>query len=294
MFNFKCWTFCLLLTFIKPVFASYYEHEFVLEPGINSLIVMPNESKTVIVSDDFTVTDKAPWFSRQSEHVFHVIAPHTPGFYRLGFGYQGNSGTVLQVIVKTPIDTAKQGKLNNYQINTYPSAYKGLATYRPPQGLIEISKADEALFLSDIVQVKNVMCKQTSGYPKYVLVTTEGLKMLNRLRDYLLEQGVKFNRFSFISGYRTPYYNKMIGNGRHSRHQFGDAFDLYIDADGDSRMDDLNGDGKQDKKDVDYLYQLFVAFLKHDDRLGGVGKYYPNSRHGGFVHIDNRGFTARW
>lgn len=268
--------------------------EFVVESGINSVVLMPNERLHIVLSDEFVVSNTVPWLSQKSQHVFLATAPSEPGFYHVALGDRANRKTLLQLVVKTPIDTAKISALKGYRFNTYPQAYKSLAQYAQPKGLIEVKKGDENIYLSDLVQVKNMLSKQKSDFPKYFLATTEGLKMLNRLKDFLISKGIKFKRFSFISGYRTPYYNRMIGNGKHSRHQYGDAFDLYIDENGDQRMDDLNGDGVQNKKDVDYLYTLFVAFLKHDNRQGGVGKYYPNARHGGFVHIDNRGFNARW
>ena len=28
--------------------------------------------------------------------------------------------------------------------------------------------------------------------------------------------------------------------------------------------------------------------------VGGVGRYRMTSRHGGFVHVDTRGYSARW
>jgi len=59
-------------------------------------------------------------------------------------------------------------------------------------------------------------------------------------------------------------------------------------------MDDLNGDGKLTIADVDVLYKLFEKFQKQSRYTGGIGRYIPAAHHGGFVHIDNRGFTARW
>ena len=284
----------MLSSVFGDVFAKRNDHELVLEAGINSIVVMPNEHVTVIIGDDFDMTRHEWWLIKKTQHSYQINAPETPGFYRLELSHNSGVSSTLQVIVKTPIDTSQESALNNYQINTYPNAYKGLSQYAPPQGLIEINQADESVYLSNSVQIKNVMCKQAASYPKYLLVTTDGIKMLTRMKAFLNTQGIVFDKFSFISGYRTPYYNKLIGNGKHSRHLYGDAFDLFIDVDGDNKMDDLNGDGKQNRADVDTLYRLFVAFLKHDKRLGGVGKYYPSSRHGGFVHIDNRGFTARW
>ncbi len=287
-------SFALSVVPLSTLMAMSHSESFMLGAGIKSLVVMPETTHKVRVNTGITVLESAPWLSQKSPGVYEVKVPKTPGFYQVTTNHETLGSGMLQLVVKTPIDTARVKQVNGYQINQYPKPYKGLTQYSQPQGLIEINKTVESRYLSDLVQVKDVMCKQRSGYPKYLLVDTEGLKMLDELYAYLKAKGLNFTRFSFISGYRTPYYNRMIGNGKHSRHLYGDAFDLYIDENGDHRMDDLNQDGRQDKKDIDYLYQLFLTFLKDNNRKGGVGKYLPNSRHGGFVHIDNRGFNARW
>jgi hypothetical protein len=279
---------------LSKLLAMDKPEQFILKSGINSLIVMPETTHSVRIKNGMVFTEEAPWLSHQPDGLYQVKAPQTPGFYQIATTHENLGDGTLQLIVKTPIDTSRVKQFNGYQLNLYPKPYKAYAQYNQPQGLIEINPALENHYLSNIVQIKDVMCKQRSGYPKYLLIDTQGLKMLDDLYQYLIARGLNFSRFSFISGYRTPYYNLMIGNGKHSRHLYGDAFDLYIDENGDHRMDDLNQDGQQNKQDVDYLYQLFLSFLKDNNRRGGVGKYLPNSRHGGFVHIDNRGFNARW
>jgi uncharacterized protein YcbK (DUF882 family) len=276
------------------VLAFSNAEQFILKPGINSLIIMPKTTHLITLEKALSFTEEAAWLTSKSPGIYLVQAPPSPGFYQVSTTHETLGLGRLQIIVKTPIDTTQVKEVNGYKLNQYPKPYKGNPKYTQPQGLIKFSKVDENRYLSDLVQIKDIMCKQHSNYPKYLLVDTQGLKMLDQLYKYLLSRGLNFSRFSFISGYRTPYYNRMIGNGKYSRHLYGDAFDLYIDENGDYRMDDLNQDGRQDKQDVDFLYQLFLDFLKNNKRQGGVGKYLPNSRHGGFVHIDNRGFNARW
>ena len=100
-----------------------------------------------------------------------------------------------------------------------------------------------------------------------------------------------------MSGYRTPSYNAAIGNGRYSRHVYGGAADIYIDVDGDGIMDDLNADGVLDRRDAGALYDLVDRLLQdpaHTHLHGGLGEYGSNSAHGPFVHVDERGWNARW
>lgn len=90
------------------------------------------------------------------------------------------------------------------------------------------------------------------------------------------EAGYPAKTFGIISGYRTPWYNKSVGNVPNSRHVYGDAMDLYVDTDDDARMDDLNGDGSHDRKYVDLLGKMaekYMALPTSGLTHGGVGRY---------------------
>ena len=227
-----------------------------------------------------------------SDSSIKIHAPKSPGFYTLTL-HGSNAERSLNLIVKRPFN-AKNNQVNNYQIGLYKGPYKGLAQYIAPAGLIEVDKHDMSLKLTPHVKVSNLICKQASGYPKYFYVNTKSLQMLEDLLAFVKTRGIDASQFAFISAYRTPYYHRAIGSSAHSRHQYGDAFDLYVDEDGDGRMDDLNHDGKLTLADVDVLYRAFIEFQEQTDYKGGVGRYKPTSNHGGFVHIDNRGIRARW
>jgi uncharacterized protein YcbK (DUF882 family) len=101
-----------------------------------------------------------------------------------------------------------------------------------------------------------------------------------------------------MSGYRTPYYNKLIGNVKYSRHLWGGAADIFIDEHPeDGMMDDLNGDGRIDCHDAAVLYDIIDQMYGkpwYERFLGGLGRYEKTNSHGPFVHVDVRGFRARW
>ena len=60
-------------------------------------------------------------------------------------------------------------------------------------------------------------------------------------------------------------------------------------------MDDLNGDGKVNTRDAQFLARVVDEIEKeHPDLIGGVGVYPATSAHGPFVHVDVRGVKARW
>jgi hypothetical protein len=62
-------------------------------------------------------------------------------------------------------------------------------------------------------------------------------------------------------------------------------------------MDDLNGDGKSDHHDAAILYDIIDAMYDkpwYERFAGGLAKYMKTASHGPFVHVDVRGFRARW
>jgi hypothetical protein len=112
-------------------------------------------------------------------------------------------------------------------------------------------------------------------------------------------RGYQARTFSIMSGYRTPYYNRAIGNRTtYSRHLWGDAADIYIDEEPhDGKMDDLNQDGVLDAHDADVIYQLIETTSEPSIQkimLGGLARYRETSSHGPFIHVDARGSYARW
>ena len=100
-----------------------------------------------------------------------------------------------------------------------------------------------------------------------------------------------------MSGYRTPFYNRAIGNVQYSRHVYGDAADIFVDASPrDELMDDLNRDGTVDLRDAKVLHEI-VEGLDGGDAgglVGGLAAYDATTAHGPFVHMDLRGYRARW
>jgi uncharacterized protein YcbK (DUF882 family) len=110
-------------------------------------------------------------------------------------------------------------------------------------------------------------------------------------------QGVSVRHMSVMSGFRTPQYNGPGGDGRSgvSRHMYGDAADVFVDNDGNGRMDDLNRDGKVDHRDAKVILDAVERVERRYPALaGGVGVYRANSAHGPFAHVDVRGWRARW
>jgi hypothetical protein len=100
------------------------------------------------------------------------------------------------------------------------------------------------------------------------------------------------------SGFRTPAHNFAVrgeGSARDSRHQFGDAADVFIDQQGNGKMSDLNGDHKVNFADVKMILDAVERVeARYPELVGGTGLYAYSGRSGPFAHIDVRGTRARW
>lgn len=223
------------------------------------------------------------------------IAPETPGLTVVDLHTEDGQSMRLNLIV---MEQAVGEAVGTYRLGSYPSEpYRGDPAYLPPTHFAGVSDELSGLQISPHFTLGQFLCKQeTSGEP-YLVLSERLLAKLELLLQEANARGWRADTFTVMSGYRTPAYNAAIGNGRYSRHIYGGAADIFIDHDGDGWMDDLNGDGLRDRKDAAELFDL-VELLSETPNfapfIGGVGEYGPNAVHGPFVHVDERGWRARW
>jgi hypothetical protein len=227
-------------------------------------------------------------------------APDSAGLYPLRLRRDTTSDTILiNAFVMVPATEIRNGRLGGYQIGEYPkSPMKGLEFYRLPRGFIRVDAAVFRARVSPHFTLGQFVCKQSPDLPAYVLLKERLILKLELVLEKANEEGYACETFHVMSGYRTPYYNKRIGNVKLSAHQFGGAADIFIDAaPKDGEMDDLNGDGVNDGKDSEMLFNLVDGMSVNEfflPYIGGIGKYSKNRSHGAFVHVDVRGFRAVW
>ncbi len=269
--------------------------------NIQGVFVLPNEVvefETLFdgLQDKYILSARYGSVQEPGDNKWKWKAPSEKGIYPVFIKRSDLKDSIqLNCIVMVPYKAMKNGKINGYTIGSYPKSTNKL--YAIPAGFIEVTKANERTLVTPNYMLKDFLCKQSGGYPKYIALRERGIIKLQTIQGYLQQEGIPFNKFSFISGYRTPFYNKSIGNVKNSRHIFGDAYDVFIDNDGDGKMDDLNQDGVLNKKDARFLFNKVNEMSKTDwfrPFIGGLGLYGPNSRHSGFIHIDGRGYRARW
>lgn len=225
-------------------------------------------------------------------------APNITGAYPINLITSSGERISLTAFVLVPYDRLQEGRINGYRIDAYPSKpLKGLSIYLPPRGFIEVTEENRDTPVSPHFTLGQFVSKQNSGYPKYVVLRPQMFLKLEGLLAEVNARGIRADSFHIMSGYRTPFYNRVIRNVDYSRHLWGGAADIFIDvAPADGVMDDINGDGVIDRKDAAFLFDIAEAYSRSSGRdlIGGLGEYDANAVHGPFVHIDARGYRARW
>ena len=205
----------------------------------------------------------------------------------------------LNVFIIIPYQTLDGENLRGYHIGTYPHMpLRGLSVYLPPPGFVEVTPENRLVPVSPHFTLGQFVCKQAGGYPKYVFLRERLLLKLELLLERINAKGYAAETFHVMSGYRTPSYNTAIGNVKYSRHIYGDAVDIFIDEQPrDGMMDDLNRDGVIDSSDAAILRDSVEEMCGHswyEPFIGGLASYKEKPHRGPFVHLDTRGFRARW
>ncbi len=266
-----------------------------------TLFFLPNQSFNVHFKDakhGGTLT-----FNGVSEAVGGqaLVVPGAPGIYPLKVvNSVGGEEANINIVAMVPTsETDKKGYLRAYRIGQYPAkALKGNEIYLPPRGFVEVTQENRNTRISPNFVLGQFISKQSQPYPKYLVLRANLLLKLENILAALNQSGKTTDGFVIMSGYRTPWYNQLIGNVPYSRHVWGGASDLYIDENPkDGVMDDLNGDGKANRADALWLADFVNDMSRRGafgPRIGGLGVYGANSAHGPFVHVDVRGERARW
>jgi len=223
-------------------------------------------------------------------------APDETGLHMLRVVRLDEPDTIMvNVFVTVPRSRLEGEYLNGYRIGRYPRPPRPI--YRHPDGFIEVTPQNLDTWVSPHFQLRQFVCKQSGGFPKYVVLDPTLLTKLEIILEHVNAAGYGASSFNVMSGYRTPYYNQAIGNVALSRHVWGAGADVFVDEDGDGFMDDINGDGERNISDVRLLYDIANELATQEDYqvfLGGLGTYRANDWHGPFLHVDVRGRRARW
>lgn len=209
----------------------------------------------------------------------------------------------LNIITLVPFAEKRRGRIGNYLLGTWPYESGGKPrspAYANPKGFVEVTAENRHLYVSEHFQLGDFITKgQENVWPKYILLDSQLLDKLELMIAELEAMGVNVENVTVMSGFRTPHYNEGGGNtaGRAnlSRHIYGDGADVFVDNDEDGWTDDITGDGKVDTRDAEMMAKAAERVeMKYPSLVGGIGTYVACCGHGPFVHLDVRGYRARW
>lgn len=218
-----------------------------------------------------------------------VRSPLRSGLFHLAVITEAGRTVIDAVVlaVLVPFSDKLGSSLNGYRIGTYRwERAKGDAT-PPPPGFVEVWADDADLWVSGHLQLADFLTHdaQQDQWPKYLALDRRILDKVELVLDRLGARD-RVMTVDVHSGFRTPLHNRRVPRAAgDSRHQYGDAVDVALDADGDGRVSYF--DILAVARAVDLVERDYPALA------GGMG-VYGNRGRAPYVHIDVRGERKRW
>lgn len=245
------------------------------------------------------VRDSYPAAIGVLQRLFGDSAVRQPGIYTLR---DSVSATPFSLVRLIPFASKERGQVGDYRLGRWPAERRTPRSdaYVNPEGFIEVTPENQLTNVSEHFRLRDFLThNQSDVWPKYLVLRESLIDKLELILEDLHERGIRAERFSVLSGFRTPEYNekgvRRLGRAKDSRHQFGDAADIFVSNDGAGTMADLNGDGRINTRDAKMLLESVERVeAAHPELVGGAGLYRSTRAHGPFVHVDARGSRARW
>ncbi|MEP6692731.1 MAG: D-Ala-D-Ala carboxypeptidase family metallohydrolase [Gemmatimonadaceae bacterium] len=220
------------------------------------------------------------------------VAPAAPGLYQLGIARNGERRALdaITVAVMIPFEDKHGATLDGYRLGIFMAEKK--EGHERPLGFVKISADVADLPITKHLRLGDFLSRQErASWPRYAAVSARVLDKVELVVAEVLRMRGDTTRpritMTVHSGFRAPVFNRTVRRAaKDSRHQYGDAMDVAIDAD---------GDGKLTRKDVKLVAQAAESVeLAYPDLVGGVGVYTSRRYPHPYVHIDARGKRARW
>lgn len=271
-----------------------------------SIFVMPGEEINIEIAEE----DRSQMYqielggkTYESADSFTWNAHTESGHYQAVIKEKNGEGSASKIKLNVFVLHSRAEKngqyLEDFRIGYYPEIPADKREhYSKPDGFLKIDESMLDIELTPHFKINQFLTKQTKELPQFIAIQESLLLKLEFFLEEVNRSGYAAETFGVVSIYRSPYFNKKLGNNTDlSRHIFGDAADIYIDNTGNDWMDDLNGDGHSTIADSEILYNLAVKFDQKKEfsyLQGGVSSYKGNGVRGPFLHIDTRGFHVSW
>lgn len=222
-----------------------------------------------------------------------LLAPLEAGFYELVVTRAGVPQRITEprLAVLVPFELKLGSSLNGYQIGRYPAEWSRDQQAERPLGFVEVRADQLDMPLTRHLKLRDFITHDTQTiWPRYLAIDPRVLDKLELVLGELARRRGE-DRIDFTidvhSGFRTPLHNSVVeGAARDSRHLYGDAADVAIDADGDGRLTIFDA----------YRVEAAVDFIErqYPELAGGLGVYSSKRFASPYCHIDARGERKRW
>jgi hypothetical protein len=273
--------------------STHLRADSVVAQALDSLVGLSGMLRVKLISD-LRILEVGPL-----ARLFGTAPVKEPGVYRVA---DTTAKRPFALITLLPFTATTGSRVGSYLVGSWPGERRvpRSPAYVNPEGFIEVTRENQNTQVSEHFRLRDFLTKdQQNVWPKYLVLREPLVDKLELIIQDLAKRGINVTRMTVMSGFRTPQYNqKGVGTGGRatdSRHQFGDAADVFVDNDGNGRMDDLNRDGRVDHRDAQVILDAAERIERaHPTLVGGGGLYRATRAHGPFAHIDVRGSRARW
>ena len=284
----------------RPPARSFNSGSFGHSGAVRIRVALPNESIRLPI--DFggsTAGMDAQWIGfdgKANEPAMPwpvggaLRAPSRPGAFWLVVSRADIADTIadLALFVEHPMPNKMATGINGYHMGRWPKASDGVV----PRGFIEVPQRLSDFPLTPHLRMSDfVVHDAQDDFPKYLHVRESLLDKIELVVAEIAQmrgRNPSVVKLNVASGFRSPAHNgELSGSAQDSRHMFGDAADIAIDANNDGRLTEI------DARLVAAAAEIVER--KHPDLVGGVGLYITTEGAGWpYVHIDTRGKRARW
>lgn len=259
----------------------------------------------------------------QGNHHFSGKAPKEPGLYSLEIEcrqrwsktaaspnsreeeWEEITRQPLLVIVLHPFSQLKDGFIDQFPMGFYPNPEEAQdrtvqtapSQYLPPLGFIEVTPENQGVLVSRHYCLNDFICHFKTPFPNYMALSPALLLKLELLTLKLRQNGIPEARLTVLSGFRTPWYNQIVSGAKWSRHIYGDAADIILDTPAPPGLqEDMNLNGHQDRDNIRLMVSLIEEIEEETGLVGGLGVYDQDIKghQCPYIHMDTRGFKARW
>jgi len=225
-----------------------------------------------------------------------LVAPTQPGFYQLVVHRDSARfavpGPTLAVLV--PFVEKRGPMLDGYRIGMYDGERHSrdrADTAATPEGFLKVMPDEMDLPISRHLQLGDFVTQDgQTTWPRFVALSPRVIDKLELVVERLTRATRDGNLHYTVyvhSGFRTPAHNRLVRRAApDSRHQYGDAVDVAIDANSDGRV--TAADARLVAAAVDSVE------AEYPELTGGMGLYVSRRYHHPYVHIDARGTRVRW